>query len=250
MLSLKKRLENKQILDFRPVFFFVVIPIVLIVGVSFWPDIPNEHPWSDLSFFIIVAIFIVTLLLFYTIDELKGLHAISEEKFPNPIHWKFDETYDELRIIERIGYVAIPAMIIFAIIAEIGFYLPDVWNAIFAPLFDGLSVQKVRMISTVLLVFYIGILFFFFIGPSSFLRFYLAKISFEYTKIGIDRVEKMKCYKNGFNYYNRFLAKTLHIQLDDMKIYSKILSTDSINVMELHSYFVCDNKLNPIKYFA
>ena len=60
----------------------------------------------------------------------------------------------------------------------------------------------------------------------------------------------MKCYKNGLNYYNRFLAKTLHIQLDDMKIYSKILSTDSINVMELHSYFVCDNKLNPIKYFA
>jgi hypothetical protein len=60
----------------------------------------------------------------------------------------------------------------------------------------------------------------------------------------------MKYYVRGVKEYNKFLARSLHFQLDEYKIFSELLSTKSINEDDLiKSFDDYINKLEPVRYF-
>ncbi|HEY7108583.1 MAG TPA: hypothetical protein VH415_04065 [Nitrososphaeraceae archaeon] len=61
--------------------------------------------------------------------------------------------------------------------------------------------------------------------------------------------DKMKYFARGVKEYNKFLARNLHFQLDESKIFSKLLSTNSINEDELVCSFNYINKLEPVRHF-
>jgi len=119
------------------------------------------------------------------------------------------------------------------------------------PLFGSTSFDKIYLISEILTLFYFPLLlvFFLFIFSKSF-KFYLAKISFKVAQIKKSKLDKMKCYKRGVNEYNKFLSRLIHFRLDEMKIYSKILSSNFINEHSIDLSFDYQSKLKPIIYFA
>ena len=60
----------------------------------------------------------------------------------------------------------------------------------------------------------------------------------------------MKYYMRGLKEYNKFLSRNLRFQLNEMKIYSKILSSNSIDDGAIISSFDDNNKLLPVLYFT
>jgi Ni,Fe-hydrogenase I cytochrome b subunit len=83
----------------------------------------------------------------------------------------------ELTYIEKIGYFIIPLMIVFFIISEIATYSINTWNQFLAPFFGNISLEKLRTITTILIMFDLPLAaFFVFIFSTSF-RFYFAQFN-------------------------------------------------------------------------
>ena len=141
-------------------------------------------------------------------------------------------------------------MILLNLVYYIGYFFPDIWADGFKQFFGGVAIERLNVIVLILDVFLIpmGLFFIFFISRS--FRFYFAKISFIVAQKKANKFDKMKYYMRGLKEYNKFLSRNLRFQLDEMKIYSKILSSNSIDDGAIISSFDDNNKLLPVLYFT
>src|SRR5437879_13101873 len=84
-------------------------------------------------------------------------------------------------------------------------------------------------------------------------RYYMAKTCFEAISKMRDQTAKVNYLIAGIKFYDRYLQRTLNVQINDVKkIYSKIISDSSIDKNEamcsiLASFESDEDKLKPVK---
>jgi hypothetical protein len=248
----REHLRERKYSRLRPIVIFLVIPIVLIILFGYLLTVPNEWIWRNLVSLFLFFIMLVAVGSAYAHDfqEMKNrLEArLTEHKSLVDgdflAHWKAQDLFTELSYIKKIGYITLPIMIIFSIIYEIGFYFPSV----FTLFLDIIYLQKLEMITNILILFNLPMAgFLLFIFSSSFI-FYFARLSFIAAQDEARKSKKIKYYATGLKEYNKFLRRELRVQLDELKIYPKFLS-QSIDEKPIIDSFDYDNKLEPINYF-
>ena len=90
------------------------------------------------------------------------------------------------------------------------------------------------------------------LNRSKHFKFYLARLSFRAMSRVEDEVERMKYLIDGLSFYNKYIRRTLRVQINDLKIiYSKIIADASVDknrwMKELSQAFEDNDKLRPIR---
>ena len=253
----KKYFYSKKNSRIRPITTFVIMPILFIIFFIYLPSFFSINSiWNTLRLLIIM------ILIILLIGALYG--NITEELYDRFSFWLFDHkplvdqyflknwapenALTELSCIQKIGYFTIPIVILLTVIYEIGTDFSDLSSQFFDAYLD-----KLRDVNLILILFNYPIMAFFIFTFSTSFRFYFARITFMVAQNKKIEFDKMKYYVRGVKEYNKFLARNLHFQLDESKIFSKLLSTNSINDInedELIKSFNYLNKLEPVRYFT
>jgi hypothetical protein len=113
----------------------------------------------------------------------------------------------------------------------------DVTVSILAALFLALASALLRIIL---------------LNRSKHFKFYLARLSFRAMSRVEDDVERVKYLIDGLSFYNKYIRRSLRLQISDLKIiYSKIIADASVDknrwMKELSQAFEDNDKLRPIR---
>jgi hypothetical protein len=90
------------------------------------------------------------------------------------------------------------------------------------------------------------------LNRSKHFKFYLARLSFRAMSRVEDDVERMKYLIDGLSFYNKYIRRSLRVQISDLKIiYSKIIADATVDknhwMKELSQAFEDNDKLKPIR---
>lgn len=98
--------------------------------------------------------------------------------------------------------------------------------------------------------FLVTIVIFFIIFLSKSFQFHLAKSCFIVSQDKAEKLDKIKYCLHGLKAYNSFLARYIGASIDQSKIYSKILSSTSLNIRAIIASFDDEDKLKPVAQFV
>lgn len=163
--------------------------------------------------------------------------------------WGYMHIITEYEFIKRILQVQIPLLIILTLFYFVMPSIGSVW------LYEFYMLYLLPAHTELLFSVTAGLIWFFYQSRRKEFRYYFAKACIRKIPESGGEAEKMKYLINGLESYNKYLSRTLRLQINDVKkIYSKIMSDGNIDIeesiKEISDSFKNNNKLYPIKTLA
>jgi hypothetical protein len=208
----------------------IILPSIAMFSEIYYLEIGRGYP-SYLGYFE----FITVIILF--------VYALLPVLLPSKRYFKSQSSENlvaEYEFLKKLMYVGIPLLVIVMIIF-LRTFQPERLNFSYA-LFPGLILivggALLRIISNT--------------AKKDF-RYYYARGCFHLLSKRGDRAEKMSYLIMGINSYNKYLKRTIKLQISNInKIYSKILVDSLLDKKDftssISSEFQSDDKLKPTKY--
>jgi hypothetical protein len=234
----------------RPLLVLVAVPFAVSVFVAllYWygyylielvnmPAIPGGgtvHITMSRLYFISFVTFIFSFIpINYNTIKLRGI----------------DNLIFEYKYVKIILYIEIPLLVFATVIKAATFIeLLSIDNNTLILLINGLIVNLGISVTA-------GIIYIILQAVRVDLRYYFAKACFEAIPTVELETRKANYLIKGIKFYDKYLRRTLNLQINDVKrIYSKILSDSNIDKNEtmqlIVNNFNSDDKLKPLKFLS
>ena len=272
---------------YRPLLVLVVTPIIMVIISSYLPIespiMPNfdmsisnfSDVWriimdyynyyivllSKVGIWISLAISIIMFIVVYGayyqpiiyISARAIYSLVTPTPFMDSYFFAFKKPADaitELRFIEKIIYFAIPVMIFVNLCYYISLFAPAIWSDYSMKFLGNMSSERIFILNLIVNASFIPLIFIFVAIFSRSFRFYLSKTLIIVAQTKPNKMDKMKYYIRGLKTYNTYLARILNIKLDELKIFSSLLSENEIDEKNLLLSFDDNDKLKPIKWLT
>jgi hypothetical protein len=213
-----------------PICVLIIFPVVAMSSEIYFLEMETTYPFY-LRYF---EAGIIIVLLMYALGPV----TLSSKKY---FRQRPENLVVEYEFLKKIMYGGIPLLIIVMLIF-LSTFQPET-NFIYA-LFPGLILivggTLLRFISNVVKKEY---------------RYYYARGCFQILLKEQDSSERMSYFIRGINSYNKYLRRTIKLQIRNINaIYSKIIYDSLLNdrdfILSILAEFQGDDKIKPTKYIA
>jgi hypothetical protein len=244
MKSLKQNYDKHLVIT---VIVLIALPILLIASTF----ILTNHSYQNqvITFFFLIfkdpeigiqflaSLYLLQYVIFVVMLILYPLYPFISSIENHLSKRNLKSALTEYQVLKKIVYALLPVFF-FAIALRISL---DITQELF-----------LSILGAVFLVLASALLRIILLNRSKHFNFYLARLSFRALSRSEDDVERVKHLIDGLSFYNKYIRRTLRVEINEPKIiYSKIITDATVDrnrwMKELSQAFEDNDKLKPIR---